>query len=57
MQMELMCKWCPEALTKVTSDQTSKYLRPDLHMVLSEYPVLLWIMARWATPVAYQTGQ
>ncbi len=55
--MELMCKWCPEAQTKVISDPTSRYPRPDLHMVLSEYPVLLWTMARWATPVAYQTGQ
>ena len=55
--MELMCKWSPEARTKVTSDPTSKYLRPDSHMVLSEYPALLWIMARCAIPAAYQTGQ
>lgn len=40
VQMELMFKWCQEGLIKRTADQTFKYHKRALHMVLSGYQVL-----------------
>ena len=45
--MELMCKWYQEALIRLTADQTFKYHKHALHMVLSGYQVLPWTMARY----------